>query len=153
MNRLELVTKTVLLKLEDTCYGYKKVTGYRHLFGVSTLCMQIAKKRNLDIELAGCMGMLHDFATYYTNTSFDHANRSAMLAKTLLAELHVFEDREIEVIYQAIYHHSDKENTHDDYSEVLKDGDVLCQYLEEPDNQYPQERIKRLEILKKQGII
>lgn len=153
MNRLQLVTKTMLQKLDETCFGYKKVSGYPHLFGVSTICMQLASVRHLNIELCGCMGLLHDFATYYTNTSFDHANRSAMLAKEILQDLAIFEDTEIEIVCKAIQHHSDKTTIHDEYSELLKDSDVLCQYLQDTNAKYPEERIERLHNLKKQGFL
>lgn len=152
MRRLEKITEIVCKSLEQKCYGYKLRLGYRHLFGVSTLCILIAKKRNLDEELAGCIGILHDYATYYTNTSFDHAHRSSMLAKDILINSELFTDDEIEIITKAIFHHSNKETIDDIYSELIKDADVAERYLHK-DGILNKEAYQRIHILKEQEIL
>ena len=48
------------------------------------MCQYLARINNLDIEIAAIIGILHDIATYKFNSSFDHANRSAMIANDIL---------------------------------------------------------------------
>ena len=111
---------------------WKKKNGYDHLFGVSSLCSYLAVKRNLDIELAAIIGMLHDYSTFITGTSFDHAYRSSTMVKELLISLN-FEEHDINIIVEAIKNHSDKNKVHDEYSELIKDADVLHQYFTQKD--------------------
>ena len=51
----------------------------------------------------------------------------------LLPLLEDFNEEEKNIITNAIKNHSDKERIDDVYSEILKDADVLAQYLAEPD--------------------
>lgn len=132
MNKLDLVKEALYQNLESKCFGYKKKNGYDHLFGVSSLCSYLAVKRNLDIELAAIIGMLHDYSTFITGTSFDHAYRSSTMVKELLMSLN-FEEHDINIIVEAIKNHSDKNKVHDEYSELIKDADVLHQYFTQKD--------------------
>lgn len=146
MNKLELVKETVYQNIESKCYGYKKKQAYDHLFGVSSLCGYLAKKRNLDIELSMIIGLLHDYSTYILLSSFDHANRSAMLANKLLEDLS-FSNDDISIITTAIKNHSMKNIIHDEYSEMIKDADVLHQYLSQKDAIFNEDYYNRLKYL------
>jgi len=125
MNRLELVKNeldTILLNQENVNV---RPDGYIHLYGVAQNCSLLAIKRKLNVELSTIIGLLHDIYTYKIGYSKDHAMLGAIEAETFLRDLEIFKDEEIEIIKTAISHHSDKKIIHDDYSELLKDADVL----------------------------
>lgn len=146
MNKLDIVKEKVFENLESKCYGYKKKQAYDHLIGVSNLCGILALKRNLDVEISMIIGLLHDYSTYILGSSFDHAHRSSMLSTKLLNDLN-FNEQDITIISTAIYNHSDKEKINDEYSELIKDADVLNQYLNQKDAIFTKEYNKRLEKL------
>jgi uncharacterized protein len=125
MNRLELVRTeidTILLNRENL---NERPEGYIHLYGVAQNCMLLAIKRGLDIELCVIMGLLHDIYTYKFGYVKGHALLGAFEAGNLLRDLEIFTDDEIEIVKNAISHHSDKKTEHDKYSELLKDADLL----------------------------
>lgn len=132
MNKLDIIKDCLYKNLESKCYGYKKKNAYDHLFGVSSICTLLAHQRHLDIELSAIIGLLHDYSTYITGTSFDHAYRSSMMVKQLLNDLN-FDEKEISIIVEAIKNHSDKDKIHDEYSELIKDADVLHQHFSQID--------------------
>lgn len=144
MNRYEIIKDQVYQILNTDCFGNKRKQGLEHLFSVSALSQLLAKQSNLDIELAATIGILHDIATYKLNSSFDHANRSSLIAKDLLSQDNLFQDNEIEIIINAIKNHSNKEKIDDQYSELIKNADLLVQYLKEPEAIFSKEKQKRL---------
>lgn len=133
MRRYLEVEKQVYQELEKNCFGNKKRNGYRHLIGVSQLCLLYSSTFHLNDELCAIMGLLHDYSVYKNNTSFNHALFSSELAEKLLKESLLFEKEEIEIITNAIKNHSTKSKRHDDYSELLKMCDVVESYLHEPE--------------------
>lgn len=125
MNRIEKVRKYVdemLLKIPDPEY---RRCGYMHLYGVSQACTLIAMKRKENAELAAIAGMLHDIYSYTTMDTRDHAHKGSVMAREILESFSAFEPQEMDLICNAIYHHSSKGKTHDSFSEVLIDGDVM----------------------------
>lgn len=125
MNRLELVRieiDSILLNQENVNV---RPEGYIHLYGVAQNCSLLAIKRGLNIELCTIIGMLHDIYTYKFGYAKEHAKLGAIEAENLLKDLEIFTDDEIEIVKNAISHHSDKKTVHDDYSELIKDADVL----------------------------
>ena len=50
MKRYLEIEKIVYQELEKNCFGNKKRQGYRHLFGVSTLCIAYSQYVQLDCE-------------------------------------------------------------------------------------------------------
>ena len=150
MKRDQVIIKTVLSNIEEKCFGIKKLEGYQHLISVSTLMTVIASKRGLDSTLASCIGILHDYATYYTNTSFDHATRSSILAKEVLEKTTLFTKNEVLLITTAIANHSKKELLQDVYSELIKDVDIYIQYLQEPTRVFSQDKQKRIHKIKEE---
>lgn len=108
MKRYLEIEKIVYQELEKNCFGNKKRQGYRHLFGVSTLCIAYSQYVQLDCELCAIMGLLHDYSVYKNNTSFNHAQLSSELARKMLEESLLFENEEIDIIVQAIKNHSTK---------------------------------------------
>lgn len=147
MNRYQIITEIVFTNLEQKCFGIKKIQGYQHLLGVSTLMMILAKKRGLDSELSSCIGILHDYATYYNTTSFNHATQSSILVTSLLEKTNLFTKQEIDCIIHAINKHSNKDTIDDVYSELIKDADSYQQYLMEPSQRFSvakQQRINKV---------
>ena len=51
----------------------------------------LSNPNNLNIEIAATIGILHDLATYKLNSSFDHANRSSLIASELLKKMNSFQ--------------------------------------------------------------
>lgn len=63
-----------------------KNNGLEHSANVANMACLLAKLKSLDLELAAIIGICHDLATYKFKSSFDHANRSSMLAREILAD-------------------------------------------------------------------
>jgi HD superfamily phosphodiesterase len=89
----------------------------------------IAKKRDLDPELASMAAMLHDLYAYESGSYDDHAHKGAELARQILGELALTNEDETELICSAIYHHDDKLVVDSPMDEVLKDADVVHHVL------------------------
>lgn len=145
MKRYEELKDIFYQKIEEKCHGIYKQRAYFHSIQVSTLCMVYAKEKNLNIELSGILGLFHDYSQYINHTSFAHATLSSEMTEKILQD-HQFHDNEINIIKIAIAHHSDKDRIHDEYSEILKDADLVAKYYEEPDTlfkNYEKDRIKK----------
>lgn len=108
-----------------------------HLEEVAILCRLIAVKRNLDEDICQCAGLLHDiwlaFQTFPLegNLHGKHGHYGSEVAKEILEKNGGLSDEKIKIICEMIYNHNDKEILHDEYSEALKDADVLQHYLNE----------------------
>lgn len=155
MNRIEILRKyidEVLLNMTDV---EERRAAYVHLYGVAQACAFIAQKRGEDAELATMAGMLHDIYSYAKMDTKDHAHKGAILAKEILASLRITNNDETELIYDAIYTHGEKETTHSDFNEVLKDADVFQQCSYNPTVEiWAPERKNRYERLKREfGIV
>ncbi len=97
-----------------------------HSYGVSMFSALLAKKRNLNVEIAATCAMLHDIGYMEVGgVSENHASNGAKRAHFILNELGCYNDNEIEIIVSAIKHHSEKLSIHSEYDEVLKDADVM----------------------------
>lgn len=125
MSRLKELRRIVdaeLNRMEDID---KHNGAINHLYGVSLAATMIAKKRGLDPELAAMAAMMHDLAAYKSGSYEDHAHRGAELARGILGELGLTDEKETETICSAIYHHDDKLVVDGPMDEVLKDADVI----------------------------
>lgn len=145
MKRYEIIKDEVYCILNSDCFGNKRKRGLEHLFSVTTMIQYLALLNQLDVELAAIIGILHDLATYKLNSSFDHANRSSIIANDLLKKDNLFSTDEINIIVTAIKNHSHKERIDDPYSELIKDADILVQYFSEPTAIYSPEKQKRID--------
>lgn len=119
----------VLLHMTD---AVERRCAYVHLYGVAQACALIAQKRKENVELAIVAGMLHDIFSYKTMEHQDHAHKGAAMAKEILDELGIFNDRETDMICNAIYNHSDKAEKHTSFTEILIDADIWQHYLYNP---------------------
>ncbi|MCI8270853.1 MAG: HD domain-containing protein [Erysipelotrichaceae bacterium] len=129
MDRLEYIrikTDRILDAMENSI---SCKLAYIHSYGVSQMAALLAKKRNLNIELACIAAMLHDISQYETGRLIDHAKESAKRAEEILKASDEFTEEEINIIVSAIAFHSDKQVKHGDYEELLKDSDVLAHYF------------------------
>lgn len=125
MSRLKELRKYVdneINKIED---ADRRTGAIAHLYSVSLAATMIAKKRELDPEIASMAAMLHDLHAYRTGSYDDHAHLGAELARDILAELDLTNASETDMICSAIYHHDDKLVTDSPMDEVLKDADVI----------------------------
>lgn len=129
MNRVEKLRTYVDEILSKMSNQDEKKAAYIHLYGVSNICAMIAMKRKVSTELAMMAGMLHDLHTYKTQSSERHAFHGAELARGILKELKIADEFEIDVISNAILHHSNKSDVHTAFDEILKDADVLQHQL------------------------
>ena len=125
MSRLKELRRIVDAELNPMEDIDKHNGAINHLYGVSLAATMIAKKRGLDPELAAMAAMMHDLAAYKSGSYEDHAHRGAELAREILGELGLTDEKETETICSAIYHHDDKLTVDGPMDEVLKDADVI----------------------------
>ena len=148
-DKIKLVYQAILGPhhlLDEKSHGYYKREAIAHMFQVETLCLLLAKERNLDEELCAIIGLLHDIAVPIYSSSFQHATRSSKLAKELLDP--IFSEEEKNIILTAISNHSHKERKDDAYSELIKDADCWSHYLEKTVLKHEEsERLKLLKIM------
>ncbi len=108
----------------------------------SASCCQIgrilAEKRNLNIELAEIICVLHDIYVILEGKYIDHAMKGSIIAKKILEESGDFTFSEIELITEAIAHHSEKDvHTKNEYVELAKDADIMdCSLYENVEGFY-----------------
>ena len=132
MDRLEVVREIVDEIVRQQPDLAERRCGFVHLYGVSAICVLLALKRDLDPQVCGIAGMLHDISSYKTDDSTDHARRSAREAEIILQEASVFTATEIREICVAIAQHRTKAEVDGNLSELLKDADVIQHYLYNP---------------------
>ena len=128
-NRIEKLREYIDNNVLNKNEFMEKRTEYIHLYCVSNFCALIALKRKQNAELATIAGMLHDIYSYKNKDPKDHAKNGALLAKEILEFLKITNDEETELVCNAIYKHSDKQNKHSDFEEILIDADVIQHYL------------------------
>lgn len=104
--------------------------GFVHLYGVAQASAVLAKKRGLDQELAVMAAMLHDIHSYKYGYTPEHGPKGAVMARDVLEHLQIADQKEIDIICEAIHSHSQKDEVGSVYGEVLKDADVWqhCMY-------------------------
>lgn len=132
MNRVEKIRKFMDDLLEAQQDYEVRRCGYVHLYGVSLFAVMLAEKRGLDRELASVVGMMHDIKSFRTGDASDHAVLGAREAEQILMGFEEFSPGEREIICRAISEHSRKTETDGEYSELIKDADVLHHYLYNP---------------------
>lgn len=119
-----------------------------HLNCVAQLATTFAIKNSLDWELAAAAGLLHDVDVLVNGYNADHAFRSSMLAKDILASSRQFTENDIDIIVSSISKHSDKSKVNTIYDEILKDADTLSYFLQKPYEEINNE-VSRKERLKR----
>ena len=143
MNPYDELKDIFYQNIEEKCHGIYKQKAYFHSLQVSSLCQKLALENHLDVNIAGIMGLFHDYAQFINHSSFHHAKRSCEMIEPYCQGLN---NEEKNIIMNAIENHSNKERIDDIYSEILKDADVLAQYFYEPDiifNEASKNRLKK----------
>ncbi len=132
MSRLKALRKHVDEKINEMEDSDKRTGAIAHLYGVSLAATMIAKKRGLDPEILAMAAMLHDLHAYTGGSYDDHAHKGADLAREILNELKLTDEKETDLICSAIYHHDDKLVIDAPADEALKDADVIDHCLKDP---------------------
>ena len=118
---LILASKIPNSKREDSI-----VFELKHAAGCTQIARILAQKRKLNIDISDTAATLHDIYTIINGTYKNHAKLGSSIARSILLEIGGFSNKEIEIITQAVEHHSEKEIYSDDpYIELVKDVDVF----------------------------
>lgn len=146
MDRLEKIRMDVDHLISELADENDRKFAYLHLYSVSECATMLAIARHVDFELLAIAGMLHDISLYAFNSGHkDHARKSAEYAKVILERSNLFQEDEIKLITHCISLHSDKQSKSDGvYAEILKDADILSQYLYNPNIPVHEEHRVRL---------
>jgi len=133
LSRLELLRGEVIRLIYSNCPNESHYF-IPHLYGVSSFCVLLAKRRGLDAELAAACGLLHDIYQVTHGTISNHAVNGAVIADEILRAIGYYSEEEIRVITTAVSKHSKKRKFHEPYDELLKDADVLDHSLHNPNH-------------------
>ncbi len=131
LNRFEKVERKVIelifqSDIPDEKREDSKFFEFMHASGCMDIGRILAQKRDLNIDRAGVICILHDISVIVSGTYKDHAKLGAGIAGKILQNAGGFLNEEVEIITQAIAHHSEKEIYSDDsYVELIKDADVF----------------------------
>ncbi len=120
---VELLLKS---KISDKKRESSVTWELKHSSGCCQIGRILAQKRNLNVEIAEIACVLHDIYVIVEGKYEKHAERSAEIARKILVKSGDFNSEEIELITEAIIHHSEKHiYTDEPYVELVKDVDVL----------------------------
>ncbi len=135
LNRSELVQRKVIelilnSKLTDKERESSKVFELKHSSGCTQVGRILAEKRRLNKEYAELICALHDIYVIVKGKYKDHAHLGAPIAEKILKNTKKFSEKEIKIITEAIFYHSDKQiYTKNPYVELAKDADTLDCFL------------------------
>lgn len=131
MNRIRAVQNYLDEIFDSIADNGEKRAAYIHSYGVAQSMALLALKRNLNVEIATIIGLLHDVYTYKTGVRSLHSHNGAEMIRVAFKNEFsgLFTEEEQTLIKSAVYHHSDKSHIHDAYDELLKDCDILQHYL------------------------
>ena len=150
MNRIEVLRNHIDEVLSSVTDIGDRRHAVSHLYGVAQACALIALKRGQNAELAVMAGMLHDIYSHAKKDIEDHAHKGTIMAREILETLEITNDKETDIICDAIYNHSEKEAVHSDFDEVLKDADIFQSCLYNPTIEILPEKKNRYERLKRE---
>jgi predicted hydrolase (HD superfamily) len=121
------VTEMILAnKIPDEKRENSVVWELKHHAGTVQIGRILAQKRNLDVELAEIICVLHDIYAIEKGKYKEHARLGAEMARKILEDAKDFTRSEIDVITEAIANHSEKDiYTDKPYVELIKDTDVF----------------------------
>lgn len=131
LTRVELVERAVVevilkSKISDKKRVWSKTFELKHSSSVAQIGRILAQKRGLDSDLGASMCVLHDIYVNTTGQSADHAHKGAPLARAILKRTKKFSEKEIKLITEAVYNHSDKHLvSKNPYVELVKDADAF----------------------------
>ena len=135
LNRSELVQRKVVefilnSRLTDKERESSKIFELKHSSGCVQVGRILAEKRRLNKEYAELICVLHDIYVIVKGKYKNHAHLGAPIAESILRKTKKFSEKEIKLISEAIFHHSDKHvYTKNPYVELAKDADTLDCFL------------------------
>jgi uncharacterized protein len=165
LSRSEKVQRKVTqILLESDLIDEKRESSVIWEMKHSCSCTQIgrilAEKRNLKVEIAEIICILHDIYVIMEGKYKNHAKLGVPIAKKILDNVGGFTKEEIKTITEAIANHSDKHKCSDDpYIELAKDADVMdCSLYEGVEGYYKlhkpktvfDEYVKRIKRIRKE---
>lgn len=113
-------------KVPDSDREDSIVFEFMHASGCMQIGRLLAQKRGLDIDIASIACMLHDIYVVVNGKYKNHGVEGAPIARQILEEVGGFSGEQVNMITQAIAHHSEKEvYSNDPYTELVKDVDVF----------------------------
>lgn len=131
LTRVELVERVVVeiilkSKIRDAERAWSKTFELKHSSSVAQIGRILAQKRGLDSDIGAVICVLHDVYVNQTGKTESHAQKGAVIAQQILTRLERFSKKEITLITDAIYSHSDKHLvSRNPYVELVKDADVF----------------------------
>lgn len=135
LSRSEFVQREVVeiilnSNLTDEERESSKIWELKHSSGCVQVGRILAERRGLNKELAELICILHDIYVIVTGKYSDHAHLGAPIAEKILKETNKFTSKEIKIITEAVFHHSDKHiYSENPYVELAKDADTLDCFL------------------------
>lgn len=146
MQRYEMIKDIVYTKYAKIYNETIRIEAISHTSQVDAFASLLAMKRNLDIEICKIIALLHDYAQYTQNCSHaSHARIGAQLAYKTLLDTNQFSQDEIDAICTAISNHSSKERKDSDFSECIKDADLMARYFADPNRSFDKIKKERLQ--------
>jgi len=143
LSRSEFVQRKVVemilnSKLTDAERESSKIWEIKHSSGCTQVGRILAEKRRLNKEYAELICVLHDIYVIVTGKYSDHAHLGEPIAKKILKGTKKFNPKEIKLITEAVFNHSDKHiYTKNPYVELAKDADTLdCFLYDNVENYY-----------------
>ncbi len=147
LNRSEKIQKLVVRAIMESKIPNEKRENslefeFKHSSGVIQIARIFAEKRGLNVEIAEVIAALHDMHAVINGTYKNHASESAKIARKILEESGDFKEKEINLICDAIEHHSEKDvYAKNQYTELIKDADTFdCFFYD--DNGYDEKPSK-----------
>ncbi len=117
-------------RLTDKERESSKVFELKHSSGCTQVGRILAEKRGLSKEYAELICVLHDIYVIVKGKYKNHAHLGAPIAEKILRGTKKFTEKEIKLISEAIYCHSEKHvYTDNPYVELAKDADTLDCFL------------------------
>lgn len=117
-------------KLTDKERESSKVFELKHSSGCTQVGRILAEKRRLNKEYAELICILHDIYVIVKGKYKNHANLGAPIAERILKATKKFKPKEIKLISEAVFNHSDKHiYSKNPYVELAKDADTLDCFL------------------------
>ena len=125
MKRFEFIKSDILKLYDSVSHPINRYLCISHHKHVLEAMMKLS-----DNECLYLAAMLHDISTYL-GIRGTHAHKSALYAKEFLEKYQLFSNEELQLIYDVIYYHSDKDKVHFHEAELLKQADKDAHHLED----------------------
>lgn len=129
------LTNDIVMDIRQRVYEMLDEQGpgsydYHHIRRVEAECAWLATRRELDLNMALVIGLLHDIGrVWWYVYGKQHASEGAKAARVILEDYNL-DLQTIDIIATAISRHSSKKCIQGPYDEVIRDADSLAHELE-----------------------